>query len=182
MKKTLLLSLVLLMILTMTGCGKKTEKIEITKDNFTDYFEYVTFTHWKRDSFGDIEKDSTEIYAGWQLKKEFAERVWRDGTVIKYDKEEEILVAKLKGEYLKSYFIKYDDNEPGKYTIIGEDEEWSPLEYECRLFTLINPDTKEIHIGFFYAQHGYVNNDLIAIIPKEGQITVEKIKGTLILK
>ncbi len=78
MKKIISLILILASILPLCACGalKKKVQVEITKDNFFDYFEYVEFPelyveyNTQKDSAGNVK--SINFLSGYYLKDKYS--------------------------------------------------------------------------------------------------------------
>ena len=79
MKKILVLALVLIMCCGLCACGEKSTTIEITEENWTEYFELsstyneLTITRVEKDDFDEIYKieseDSFVLKDGYKLGK-----------------------------------------------------------------------------------------------------------------
>jgi len=73
MKKAVSLILALVMCLSLCACGTKTKTIEITDDNWQQYFEVQDLIEWQTDEFGD----TSSLWVRYILcvKAEYADRI-----------------------------------------------------------------------------------------------------------
>ncbi len=73
MKKMIALLLALALSLSLCACGEKTQTVEITMDNWQEYFEIRPLVYWWKDDFGDITMVShTYVFC---IREEYAERI-----------------------------------------------------------------------------------------------------------
>ena len=82
MKKTIALLLVLVLCLSLCACGKKTEAVEITIDNWEQYFTISYVDTWQKNSFGEY--DDLKVDAVFALKPEYIGRIAdkKDSTMV----------------------------------------------------------------------------------------------------
>ena len=73
MKKAISLLLALVLCLSLCACGTKTGTIEITLDNWQQYFEIQEIINWHEDEFGD----TSSLWVRYVLcvKAEYADRI-----------------------------------------------------------------------------------------------------------
>ena len=95
MKKTISLLLILIFCLSLCACGKKTEPVEITLDNWQEYFEVQELVDWQTDEFGDV--SSLWIRYILCVKAEYADRIVLEESdvAVEYIKYEETVPVKI---------------------------------------------------------------------------------------
>lgn len=76
MKKLLCISLICVLIFALCACGQKTETIEITMDNWDEYFEFRTVTRWEENAFG--ETSMVEYPMALCVKEAYEDRIVMD--------------------------------------------------------------------------------------------------------
>ena len=82
MKRLIALLLSAVMCLSLAACGGiggKTEVVELTLDNWKDYFELTVIEHYETNGFGEVER--LEIRQELVVKQEYAEDVVCDNVV-----------------------------------------------------------------------------------------------------
>ena len=93
MKKLLASLLAVVLCLSLTACGVEEriaqldrnvyEVIEITVDNWQDYFEIVEVTVWETDEAGEV-VDCYGVITSLCLKEEFADRTVSENTELEF--------------------------------------------------------------------------------------------------
>lgn len=94
MKKIVTLLVALIMVFSLSACGSssdkkeeavKTESVEITMDNYSEYLEMVPAAYWYQNDFGEV--DSVTFGEDLCVKPEYADRVVYEESnlVYKYD-------------------------------------------------------------------------------------------------
>ena len=73
MKKALSMILALVLCLPLCACGKKTETVEITIDNWEQYFTISYVETWQENAFGEY--DDLKVDAVLALKPEYIGRI-----------------------------------------------------------------------------------------------------------
>ncbi len=179
----------------------ETEDVEVTTDNFHDYFEYITFMCWDEDAFGDIKGDPY-IWCGWVLKDEYIGRLAEVSVDIKYS-----------CDGATQYQAEVNMNNPANYTLtfikeVKKEEQTytgnaltfstfkSRSEYESKeafMREVLLHSVNEFKAGddphhtaiIFCSSQDIYNRSLtygsVLTFPLEHQIHIEKVQGTLIL-
>ena len=73
MKKIICLLMLLFLCLSLCACGKKAETVEITTENWEEYFTLTYVDTWSKNEFGDF--DDVKIDAILTLKPAYAEKM-----------------------------------------------------------------------------------------------------------
>ncbi len=73
MKKALALLLALVMCLSLAACGEKTQTVEITMDNWQEFFEIRLVEQWIEDDFGDV--NFVEISPRFYIREEYRDKI-----------------------------------------------------------------------------------------------------------
>lgn len=108
MKKFVAIFLTIVMCLSLAACGKKTETIEITTDNWQEYFELQYTDTWSLNAFNeydDVKKDVVLV-----IKEEYTSRL--------ADNSENTLIIDFSCD--TSIWPATVDFEAQTYTLIGE--------------------------------------------------------------
>ena len=108
MKKILALLLAAIMCLSLAACGKKTETIEITTDNWQEYFELQYTDTWSLNAFNEYDNVKRDVIL--VIKEEYASRL--------ADNDESTLIIDFSCD--ASIWPATVDFEAQTYTIAGE--------------------------------------------------------------
>ncbi len=183
MKRVLVLLMTAVFLLFfLSSCGekepeeKKEQRVEITTENFREYFEFTTFADW--------DEYYWYLQCGWQLKKEYADRFVATP-------EDDPLEARIRREECGLYRIEHDGVDPSRYTV-GELVDscsgyvgiWQ-FEVYRKLGTkeeYRDPATGEARYGFFdWGDNGAFDQDPTAfMVLTEEDFVVEDVAGSLI--
>ncbi len=177
MKKTLVLLMTAFLLLAcLSGCGEKAPEkeeevgVEITMENFREYFEFTTFANWDEYYWW--------LQCGWGLKKEYADRF------VATPKDDPLEARIRREEGCGLYRIERDESDPSRYTVgelvdrcVGYTGQWQFEEYR-------DPATGETRYGFFFwTDNGAFDVDPTAfLVMTEEDFVVEDVLGSLILK
>ena len=164
MKKAISLLLALVLCLSLCACGKKTETIEITTENWNEYFTIEQVETWQENAFGEY--DNLKIDLVLSIKDEYAERV--------VEKQDTTLIIAFSCDgAVKGANIDYASQ---KYTIV-EDRKIEP-----------HNDILTISINDLVAPYVITNGELapssngdIQYIMMFENPVVERVEGTLTL-
>lgn len=108
MKKLLALLLAAVMCLSLAACGKKTETIEITTDNWQEYFELQYTDTWSLNAFNEYDDVKRDVIL--VVKEEYASRL--------ADNDENTLIIDFSCD--TSIWSATVDFEAQTYTLTGE--------------------------------------------------------------
>ena len=173
MKKILVVILALVMMLSLTACGK--EEIEITTDNWQDYMEFkqIYIAEDEIDDFGDVVGTAPTAYPMLCLKDEYKDKSVSD--------DSSIVIAYKANNVFYNCEIKDDS------VVIGDKAKYAaqPIEETIKYYTyspnlqevedmLVNDYNKVAHF-----QTWVINNETIGIL-EDFEIT--RIEGTLVLE
>ncbi len=87
MKKTLALLMALVMCLSLCACGEKKQTVEITMDNWMDFFEVRKEIEWEENDFGEAE--CLQVYHALFIRDEYAESINPDSIKLVFEYCEE---------------------------------------------------------------------------------------------
>ncbi len=76
MKKICAFILVMLMCISLCACAGKTREVEITMENWSEYFELTYGYEWCMDDFGDTNR--LNIYSCFCVREEYADKLKLD--------------------------------------------------------------------------------------------------------
>lgn len=119
MKKVFLVITILLIVFSICACGTKTETIEVTADNWQQYFEVQKLENWQTDEFGD----TSALYIRYILsvKTDYIERIVleKSDVAVEYIKYEQTVPVEI--DFANKTCVFGDVNKTDAFENKGQD-------------------------------------------------------------
>ena len=152
----------------------KIMEVELTKDNFSEYFEFSTGGRLYVDAFGAA--TGYEAFAEYALKDEYANRV---PEMMAYSNNQSCAIKyTITGRSV--YLILLDSNNTNARLEAINSYDIDPVQESTNIIGTMGEDGKvalTFVVGFFPS----TRVDLLPELPSENQISIEDVTGTLYL-
>lgn len=165
MKKILALFLTAVMCLSLVACGRKTETIEITTDNWQEYFELQYTDTWNLNAFNEYDDVKRDVIL--VMKEEYISRL--------ADNDENVLIIDFSCD--TSIWPATVDFEAQTYTLA---DKMRKAESFREIQTISVNEVNEPHVLSNISLQPYTEDGVRYIMLCENEC-INRIEGTLIL-
>ncbi len=181
MKKALALLLALVMCLSLSACGEKTQTVEITMDNWQEFFEIRPEVEWYQDDFG--ETTSLHYCHFFAVRPEYLDKIDLDAS--------ELIIGSTGVFFAATYEVSWDEqtfeignknNSSGKVEHLGQQtSSLANHEYtflgDGKLFPLSNCELSKWN-SITQADDNGIDQPIIGL----NHWILDRIQGTIVIK